>query len=84
MAAKSTNRAVLIAIGLFLAILGGLGLMLGDVSYSDERGSVDIGPIEATASTRERVEIPPLAAGAVLVIGVGTIVFGISRDGWRA
>lgn len=84
MSAKSTNRAVLIAIGLFLAILGGLGLMLGEVSYPDERGSVDIGPIEATASTQERVAIPPLAAAAVLVIGVGTVVFGISREGWKA
>lgn len=77
------RRSILIAIGLFLAVIGGLGLLVGDVSYSQEQAAVDVGPLEASASTEEQVDIPPLAAGAVLVIGLGTVVFGVSRDGWK-
>lgn len=75
------RRSILIAIGLFLAVIGGLGLLVGDVSYSREQAAVDVGPLEASASTKEQVVIPSLAAGAVLVIGLGTVVFGVSRDG---
>jgi hypothetical protein len=77
------RRSILIAIGLFLAVLGGLGLLVGDVSRAEEQAAVDAGPVEGSVSTREQVDIPPLAAGAVLVIGLGTVLFGVSRDGWR-
>jgi hypothetical protein len=38
-----------------------------------------MGPIEATATTEERLAIPPLASGAILVLGLGIVVYGAGR-----
>ena len=58
-------------LGLVLAVLGAIGLALESFTYITQEQVIDIGPIEASAQVEERVTIPPLAAGAVLVLGLG-------------
>jgi hypothetical protein len=63
-------------IGLLL-IVGGLAMLLvGGFSYSKSEKVLDVGPLEATVQTRERVPIPPLVGGLALAAGVALLLVG--------
>jgi hypothetical protein len=61
-----------------LIILGLAGLVWPVISYTDTDTGVDIGPLEVTAQSEERVPIPPLAGGAA-VAGIALVVMGTRR-----
>ena len=58
------------AIGIVLVVLGLIGLLIGGVTWTDRDTVVDAGPIEITTEERERLPIPPIAGGVLLVAGV--------------
>jgi uncharacterized membrane protein YidH (DUF202 family) len=58
------------AIAIVLIVLGVLGLAYGGVSWTQRDTVVDAGPIEITRDRRESLPIPPIAGGALLVVGV--------------
>jgi hypothetical protein len=60
--------------GIVLVVVGVLALAYGGFSYTKREKIVDIGPIEATAETRERVPLPPLVGGAALIGGIVLLV----------
>lgn len=60
--------------GIVLVVLGVLALAYGGFSYTKREKIIDIGPIEATAETRESVPLPPILGGAALVGGILLIV----------
>jgi hypothetical protein len=63
-------------IGLLL-IVGGLAvLLMGGFSYTKSDKVLDVGPLEATVQTRERVPLPPLAGGLALAAGVALLLVG--------
>lgn len=64
-------------IAVLLIVAGGLVLAYGGFSYTKEETIVDLGPIEATAKTRERVPIPPILGG--LALAAGTILLLVRR-----
>jgi hypothetical protein len=68
----------LILVGSVLVVLGGLALWFGGVPYTRDQ-VFELGPIEARTEVRERLDIPPLAGGAVLALGVGLAVYGATR-----
>ena len=57
-----------------LIVAGVLALAYGGFSYTREKKVVDIGPIEATAKTRESVPIPPLLGAAAVAGGIVMLV----------
>jgi hypothetical protein len=71
-------------IGIVLTALGALVLVMGSVAYTTEETILEVGPVEATARTRETLDVPPaigwvsLGAGGVLLVGA---VFKIVRGG---
>jgi len=67
-------------IGLIFAVLGAVALWAGGIPYLERTELIDAGPIRATAETRETFDIPPLAAGAILALGVGLIVYDRGRN----
>ena len=69
-----------VVIGVVLAVLGGVGLWLGGIPYT-ETETMELGPLQASADVERRMEIPPLAAGAVMALGVGLAVYGATRKG---
>lgn len=73
------KRATLTGIGLVLALAGGAGLAFGGVPYEDEAVLLDAGPLEASASVEREWTIPPLAAGAVLGLGLVVAGYGVVR-----
>lgn len=68
----------LILLGSVLVILGGLALWFGGVPYTRDQ-VFELGPIEARTEVRDKVEIPPLAGGAIMGLGVGLAVYGATR-----
>lgn len=66
-------------LGVLLAGAGAYALWAGGFSYTENRQVFELGPIEARADVEERVDIPPLAGGAMLALGVGLLVFGATR-----
>ena len=65
------------AIAIVLIVLGVLGLAYGGVSWTRRDTVVDAGPIEVTMDERESLPIPPIAGGALLVVG---LVLLLKRD----
>ena len=63
-------------LGIALAALGVLALVYQGFSYTREKNVIDIGPIHATADTREHVPLPPIVGGVALATGVLLLVMG--------
>lgn len=54
-----------------LIVLGIIALLYGGITYTKREKILDVGPIEATAESRETIPLPP-------VLGVLAIVGGIA------
>jgi hypothetical protein len=59
--------------------LGGLALAYQGFNYTRQEKVLDVGPIRATAEKQERVSIPPLLGGLVLVGGIALLVVGARK-----
>jgi hypothetical protein len=62
------------ALGVLLVALGLLGLLYGGLSWTRKDKVVDAGPIEITADKTERIPIPPIAGGLILVAGIALLM----------
>jgi uncharacterized membrane protein len=69
----------IIWVGILLIALGGLALAYQGFSYTHQEKVLDVGPIHATAEKQERVSIPPLLGGLVLVGGIALLVVGARK-----
>ena len=63
-------------IGIVLLVLGVLSLAYQGINYTRERNVVDLGPVEITTETRERIPLPPILGGLALAGGVALLVMG--------
>ena len=66
-------------VGIILVVIGVIGLAYGGISYTTEKTVVDIGPIKATADTRETIPVPPVLGGFALVGGILLLVTGAKK-----
>lgn len=57
-----------------LIVLGVIALAYGGISYTREKKVIDIGPIEATAKTRETIPLPPILGVAAIAGGIVMLV----------
>ena len=62
--------------GVLLIVLGALALAYQGISYTRQEKVLDIGPIHATAETRERIPLPPILGGLMLAGGIVLLVAG--------
>jgi uncharacterized membrane protein len=69
----------IIWVGILLIVLGGLALAYQGFNYTHQEKVLDVGPIHATAEKQERVSIPPLLGGLVLVGGIALLVVGARK-----
>ena len=63
-------------IGILLVIVGALALAYQGISYTRQEKVLDLGPIQATAETHERIPLPPVVGGLVMVGGIVLLVMG--------
>ena len=62
-----------------LIVIGVIALAYGGISYTREKKVIDIGPIEATAKTRETIPLPPVLGVAAIVGGVAMLVLSARK-----
>jgi uncharacterized membrane protein len=70
----------MIWIGIFLVMLGALGLAYQGFDYSHRERILDVGPIHATAEKHDRVSIPPVFGGLALVGGIVLLAVGAKKN----
>jgi hypothetical protein len=63
-------------LGIVLTVLGGLALAYQGITYTRNKSVVDLGPIQVTAETHERIPLPPILGGLALVGGVALLAMG--------
>lgn len=66
-----------VIIGIVLIVAGALALVYQGISYNRDRTVLEVGPISATAETRETIPIPPVVGG--LAIAAGVVLLVMSR-----
>lgn len=71
------NRTAVI--GVILVIIGVIALAYGGFSFTKREKVLDLGSIQATAETRERVPIPPIIGWAAVAGGLVLVVLGARR-----
>lgn len=64
-------------IGIVLIVAGALALVYQGITYDRDRTVLEVGPISATAETRETIPIPPVLGG--LAIAAGVVLLVMSR-----
>ena len=62
--------------GIVLVVLGVAAFVIRQFTYTDREEILDIGPIEATAETREEVYVPLWVGGGLLAAGVILVAVG--------
>jgi uncharacterized membrane protein len=63
-------------VGILLVVLGALALAYQGFTYTHQEKILDVGPIHATQEKQERISIPPILGGLVLVGGIVLLVIG--------
>jgi uncharacterized membrane protein len=66
-------------VGILLIVLGIIALAFQGITYTRHRKIVDVGPIHATAETKERIPLPPILGGIALVGGISLVIVGARR-----
>jgi hypothetical protein len=66
-------------LGFLLIALGIFGLVVGGVSYTKDKDTVDLGPVDLTVKEKEHVHIPPALAIVALIGGALLVVTGTRR-----
>jgi hypothetical protein len=60
--------------GILFVILGVLALAYQGINYTRQERVLDVGPIHATAEKQERIALPPILGGLMLVGGIVMLV----------
>ena len=66
----------IILAGIVVVVLGALALAYQGINYTHQEKVFDVGPIHATADTQDRIPLPPVIGGLVLVGGIALLVVG--------
>ena len=69
----------MIWIGILLVVVGALVLGYRGIDYTREKNVLDVGSVHLTAETHERLSLPPILGGLVLIGGVVVLVMGASK-----
>jgi uncharacterized membrane protein len=66
-------------VGMLLIVLGIISLAYQGITYTHQKKVVDLGPIQATETVRERIPLPPILGGIALAGGVTLVIVGSRR-----
>jgi hypothetical protein len=61
----------LVLVGIVLIALGVVGLAVDNISFTERRTVLDVGPIKVQADDQRVIPIPTIAGIAAVVIGLG-------------
>ncbi len=66
-------------IGIVLIVLGVAGLVVENVSFTERKTVLDVGPLKVQADEQKVVPIPTIAGIAAIVVGLGLVFLGRKR-----
>lgn len=66
----------IVMIGIVLIVLGAAGLIIKSVTYRGDSTTIDLGPIDITATQEKRLDIPAVAAQAAIAVGALMVIIG--------
>ena len=66
-------------IGIVLIVLGVAGLVVENVSFTERKTVLDVGPLKVQADEQKVVPIPTIASVAAIVVGLGLVFMGRRR-----
>ena len=66
-------------LGIILIILGIVGLLVGGVTYTKDKDTADLGPIDITVKEKEHVHFPPALSIVALIGGALLVVAGTRK-----
>jgi len=69
----------MIWIGILLIVVGAIVLAYQGIDYTREKNVLDVGSVHITAKTHERLSLPPILGGLMLIGGVAVLVMGVSN-----
>lgn len=61
-------------IGILLVVLGIAGLIVENVSFTEKKDVVDIGPVQIQSEEEHNIPIPTIAAVLAVLAGIGLVV----------
>jgi hypothetical protein len=61
-------------IGVVLVVLGVVGLIVQNVTFTETKKVVDIGSLQVTSKEEHNVPIPTIAGIAAIVAGLGLVI----------
>ena len=70
----------MILIGILLIVLGGLALAYQGFNYTHRERVMDVGPMHVTREDHDRVSLPPIIGGLVLVGGIALVFIGAKKS----
>ena len=73
------SKNALIILGAVIAILGLIGFAVPIVSTQSTKDVAKVGDIKLQTTERKSYEIPPLAAGGAVAVGVILLGIGLAR-----
>jgi hypothetical protein len=75
----SPDMKTAMVVGILLIVLGIISLAYQGITYTTQKKVVDLGPIQATTETKERIPLPPILGGIALAGGVALVIAGSRR-----
>jgi uncharacterized membrane protein YidH (DUF202 family) len=66
----------LVIVGIILVVVGVIALAYGSFSFTTTEKVAEVGPLKLEKEKKQRLSIPPIIGGAVVVVGVVLIVAG--------
>ena len=69
----------LVVLGVALVVVGIVGLVVANVSFTEHKTVLDAGPIKITEDQQRVIPIPTVASIAVMVVGLALVFMGRRR-----
>jgi hypothetical protein len=66
-------------VGILLIALGVIGLVVDNISFTERRTVLDVGPLKVTADEQRTIPIPTIAGIAAVVVGLGLVFLSRKR-----
>ena len=66
-------------VGILLVVLGALALAYQGISYNRHEDVVNLGPLQVTTETHQRLPVPPILGGLALTGGIALLVVGARK-----
>ncbi len=66
----------IVLIGALLIALGIAGLAVTNISFTEKRTVLDVGPLKVTADEQRNIPIPTIVSVIAIVAGGGLLLFG--------